>query len=195
MAMIEFALGLPLILAMALGGLEVTNLALAHLRVSQIGLTVADNAARVPTQMDETDIRELFTGASVSGQSLNIATNGRIVLSSLEDNGRTGAQQGQTIAWQRCFGQLNVAPRYGRQGAGANDATLRNGMGDVGQQITSQTGTAVMFVEVTYDYQPLISNALLGTIRIRYETALNVRERTALGITNTTPIPVYNCPA
>jgi hypothetical protein len=193
-AMIEFAYSLPVVLTLALGGLEATNLALAHLRVSQVAMTTADNAARVPTLMDESDIAEVFAGADVTGRSLDFTRHGRVVLSSLQDNGQSGTRQGQTVGWQRCYGQLSVAPAYAREGAGANDATLRSGMGPAGRQITAQPGTAVMFVEVTYDYQPLLAGSVFGPIQIRYETALNVRERTNLGISNTQSRAVASCP-
>ena len=193
-AMVEFAYSLPVVATLALGGLELTNLALAHLRVSQVAMTTADNAARVPTQVDESDINEIFSGALIAGRAIDIGTRGRIIISSLQENGQTGSNQGQTIRWQRCRGSLSVAPSYGRQGAGATNATLRNGMGTAPRRITAQPGTAVMFVEVTYDYESLLTTSLFGPIRIRYETALNVRERDQLGITNSGNIPVNSCP-
>lgn len=192
-AMTEFALSLPVVLALALGGLEVTNIALAHLRVSQIATTTADNAGRVMTQMDETDIDEIFAGADAVGQSIAIDRNGRVVLSSIQDNGRPGNGRGQMIGWQRCKGAKNKAPAYGRENAGRNDASLRDGVGPPGRKIIAPIGSAVMFVEVTYDYQSLITNNLIGPLEIRYESAFPVRERTELGITNTRGRPVKSC--
>lgn len=193
-AYVEFAFALPVVLILALGGLEVTNLALAHLRVSQVAVTTADNAGRVPVQMDETDVDEVFAGAEVVGEAIDLEANGKIVLSSLQDNGKPGNAKGQTIRWQRCFGQKNKAPAYGRQGQGNNDATMANGMGPQGRKIAAQDGTAVMYVEVTYDYKPIAFSALIGPSKeIRYESAFNVRERTQLGITNTKGKPVKTC--
>lgn len=193
LAFTEFAIVLPVLLTLIFYGLEVANLALTHMRVSQISMTVADNAGRVNTAMDELNINEVFSGADLVGTPIDFRPNGRIVLSSLMHNGKSGTTAGQTINWQRCFGSLNVAPAYGRQGDGASNASLRNGLGPTGNRITAAPGTAVMFVEVTYDYQPLISNALLGARQIRYESALNVRERTNQQITNTSGLPLNRC--
>ncbi len=193
-SMVEFALALPIVMMVAAGGLECANVALAHLRVSQIATTTADTSARILTQMDETDIEEAFAGVDVMGNRINFASRGRVVLSSLEPNGQTGANAGQKITYQRCHGSLNVAPRYGRQGAGATNATLRDGLGPTGRKITAGTGTNVMFVEVTYQYQPLIYD-VLNVGQIRYEAAFNVRERTAFGITNLQNRTVRTCPA
>lgn len=193
-SVVEFALALPVVMATAVGGLECANVALAHLRVSQIATTTADTAARVLTQMDETDIAEVFAGVDVMGNRIDFAANGRVVISDLEDNGKTGGTAGQMIRWQRCYGSLNVAPSYGRQGAGTNDATLKTGLGPTGKKIVAGANTAVMFVEVTYDYQPLVYD-ILNVGQIRYEAAFNVRERTSFNITNTTNMTRRTCPA
>ena len=192
-AYLEFALGLPVILVLVLGGLEVTNFALAHLRVSQVAVTTADNAGRVPIQMDETDIDEVFAGADIVGQSIDLKDKGRVVLSSLQDNGKAGSARGQTIKWQRCFGLKAKAPAYGREGKGKSDSSLKDGMGPPGRKIAAQTGTGIMFVEVSYDYDPIAFGKLIGKREIWYESAFNVRDRTELGITNTRGKPLKTC--
>lgn len=192
-ALTEFAFSLPILLALILGGLETANYALAHLRVSQIAMTVADNAGRVDTTIDESNIYEVFAGAELVGRSLDFEQNGRIVLSSLQPNNRTGSSAGQMINWQRCFGDLDVDPAYGTEGTGRYNSTLAAGMGPAGNKIVSAPGTAVMFVEVTYNYQPIVAQRILGDRQIRYESAFNVRERTNQNITNTRSMTVNNC--
>jgi Flp pilus assembly protein TadG len=192
-ALVEFALVLPLFLLIALTGIEYANLAMSHLRVNQIAHLVADNAGRVSGRIDESDINEIFTGATTVGASLSFAANGRIVLSSLQDNGLTGSNHGQMINWQRCTGSLAVNPAYGRQNAGRTNGSLQ-AMGQTGRQITALPGTAVMFVEVSYTYQPLITSSILGARTITYETAFNVRERTENNITNVQNLTVNSCP-
>jgi len=193
-SMVEFALALPLVMMVAAGGLECANVALAHLRVSQIATTTADTSARILTQMDETDIEEAFAGVDVMGNRIDFANRGRVVLSSLEPNIHTDSRAGQQITWQRCHGTLNVAPRYGREGAGAANATLRDGLGPTGRKIIAGSGTNVMFVEVTYQYQPLIYD-ILNVGQIRYEAAFNVRERTSFAISNLQTRTRKLCPA
>ncbi|WP_299327852.1 TadE family protein [Parasphingopyxis sp.] len=194
-ALVEFAFSLPIVLALIFGGLETANFALAHLRVSQIAMTVADNAGRVDTAIDEANIYEVFAGAGLVGQAIDFEPNGRVVLSSLQPNNQTGANEGQMINWQRCMGQLtSVTPSYGLEGKGRTNATLANGMGPAGSEIAAADGTAVMFVEVTYEYQPLIPNMnILGSRQIRYESAFNVRDRTNQDISNTQSLTVNSC--
>ena len=185
MALVEFALSLPLVLALGLGGFELANYALTNLRVNQIALSVADNAGRVITRIDETDVVEVFAGARVTGEPIGFQQNGRVVLSSLQHNGRTGTTAGQMINWQRCWGSLAVAPSYGRQGAGRTNGSLQS-MGRPGRAIASLPNTAVMFVEVSYRYSPLIGG-VLSPQTIRYESAFIVRGRTQNDISNTGP--------
>jgi len=59
-----------------------------------------------------------------------------------------------------------------------------DGLGPTGTKIKSGSGTAVMFVEVAYTYQPLVSNSIFGTKVIRYTSAFNVRERTDQAMKN-----------
>ena len=54
-------------------------------------------------------------------------------------------------------------------------------------------GTAVMFVEVTYDYQPLVSTGFFTAPTIRYESAFNVRGRQNNAISNTQGLTVKSC--
>ena len=192
-ALVEFALTLPIVVVLGLGALETANLALAHLRVSQIAMTVADNAGRVTSAIDEVDIGEVFAGAESVGQAIDFQQNGRVVLSSLQDNMNTNTSlRGPMINWQRCFGSLAVAPSYGFENKGRNDATLRPGMGPTGRKIQALPNTAVMFVEVSYNYQPMVKAVLQPQV-IRYESAFNVRERTLLNITNTSGRAVARC--
>ena len=119
----------------------------------------------------EIDVNEVFTGADEQGRGLDLGTRGRIILSSLERN----TQGGQTIKWQRCFGNLEVASAYGVEGTGATGTDFP-GMGPAGREVTAAAGTAIMFVEVTYEYQPLLFGAWLGPQTIRSTAAFNIRE-------------------
>jgi hypothetical protein len=216
LALTEFAFALPVLLTLGLFGLETANLAMAHLRVSQIAVLTADNAARYRDSIDETDVIELFTGAKMTGNSINFRQNGRIILSSLENNAGT-----QWLRWQRCDGALNIAPSYGRPRTAAaadilNATEIYNtdrqtpssnpsspaqsnipatGMGPTTQRISAQSGTAVMMVEVTYNYQPIIPNTFLSNMQIRYESGFNVRQRTNQSISNLTRTTPRMCNA
>ncbi|HET6523720.1 hypothetical protein [Sphingopyxis sp.] len=176
--MLEMAFAIPFLVLVGFGGLEIANLTLAHTRVSQLGLNTADNAARIAAgsnlaqpEVREVDINEVFAGAERQAASLNFENNGRIILSSLQRND----DGGQTIKWQRCFGNLEVDSDYGVEGIGATGTDFP-GMGPEGREVTAVAGTAIMFVEVTYEYEPLLFGAWLGPQTIRSTAAYNIRE-------------------
>ncbi len=214
LALTEFAYALPVLLTLGLTGMEVAWLTLAHLKVSNIAMMTADNASRVRDSIDETDVNELFTGARLAGASMNFATNGRVILYSVEPN---SANTRQWVRWQRCTGSKSVAPSYGRPmtAAGVNivngteiygtdrttlssnpsspTAATATAVGPTGNQIAAQSGTAVMVAEVIYDYQPLMAGNLLGTLTIRRTAAFNVRQRIDQSIKNASHITPSSC--
>ncbi len=179
LALTEFAFAMPIVLSLGMLGTEVANYTVTHMRISQVAVQLADNASRVGSeevlqarQVTEADITEVFVGAWRLGGGLDILDNGRVVLSSLQQN----SDDGQWIAWQRCMGQKNVASTYGVEGDGAT-GTAFPGMGEPGREITASPGTAVMFVEVFYDYPGLTPfDEIISNKQIRYTAAFNVRD-------------------
>ncbi|WP_233999757.1 TadE/TadG family type IV pilus assembly protein [Porphyrobacter sp. TH134] len=178
LAMVEFAFAAPLVLGMGMFGTDTASLVITHMLVSQIATQTADNASRVGTsnqlsvyEVTEADINETFVGAEKVGENIGIFTRGRIILSSLQRN----AQGGQWIAWQRCRGAKNHPSSYGVQGNGATGTGFA-GMGRAGQEITAAQGTAVMFVEVAYDFDSLTPMNLFDEQQIVYTAVFNVRD-------------------
>lgn len=164
-AMTEFALTLPLLLMAGLWGAELTNMTMVRLRLSQLALQIADNGSRIGDQsvlanrkIYESDINDLLAGAAIQAGSLDLFKNGRVIISSLEVlPGTTGTQY---IHWQRCKGLKKITSAYGSEGAG-KDGSLA-GLGVSGEEAKAGLDDAVIFVELSYDYQPLIANAFAG---------------------------------
>ncbi len=190
LAFIELALSLPMLLGVGLFGLETINLATTHLILSNMASQVANNAGRVRTSIDEADIKEIMLGADMMGKKIKFSANGRVILSSVELN-PTGT--GQWIRWQRCFGSKAVSIHYGAQGTGMNDNTLADGIGPTGRKIFAPGGSAIMFVELVYDYQRLIPFNIYGARTITYLAASGVRERTDQAIKNASNLTPSNC--
>jgi len=178
LAMVEFAFAAPLVLGMGMLGTDTAYLVITHMQVSQIAMQVADNASRVGEQdvltarkVYESDINETFIGAEKLGENIGIFTQGRIIVSSLQRN----ADGGQWIKWQRCRGAKRYDSTYGTQGQGAT-GTGFPGMGVPGRYITAANGTAVMFVEVAYDFRSITPMNLFNNQQIVYTAAFNVRD-------------------
>lgn len=178
LAMVEFAFAAPLVLGMGMLGTDTAYLVITHLQVSQIAMQVADNASRVGEEdtlaarrVYESDIIDTLLGAEKLGENISIFQQGRVIISSLQQN----AQGGQWIAWQRCRGAKNFNSSYGVQGDGATGTSFP-GMGVPGRYITASPGTAVMFVEVAYDFRSITPMNIFNNQQIVYTAAFNVRD-------------------
>lgn len=184
LALIEFAFSLPIFMGLGFYGVEVANLAVTQMKMSQIALNMADNASRIGTLnstlgakvIDESQINDVFQAAAIQAGAAGIYQDGRTVLSSLEVN----AQGGQTIMWQRCKGLLFEDSDYGPQGTGATGTGFA-GMGPPGDKIQASAGTAVMYVELTYIYDPLFGNMFMEEKELRQEAAYTVRDAREIG--------------
>ncbi len=193
--LIEFAYILPFYVVLSFTGMEVAGLAIANARVSQIAMTVADNMSRIAEsvpltapQLREVDINDTLLGARIQGGAgLPLFENGRIIVSSLQQN----SSGRQTILWQRCKGLMNVASAYGVQGATQPNApatTGFQGMGTGASRVQSEANSAIIFVEVSYTYVPLVASSLIGPKVIKKEAAFYVRDdRDLTQIYQTTP--------
>jgi len=216
-AMLEFALGLPLLLGVGLYATETANLALTTMRINQIAQNLADNASRVGDmnsdsikQLREIDINDVLTATRLQGDRFELTTRGRITISSLEQN----SDGVQYLHWQRCIG-LKSGPDYDSSydrthgtmdrddgiGTGSQNAGVKmpNGMGDQDPKVQSPAGSGVMYIEVNYEYRPVVGTAWLpsGSARIHATAAFVVRDRRNFDqIYNPDPAaPRYYCDA
>ena len=200
-AMTEFALSAPLLMTAGLWGVETANQAIVQMRINQIAVLIADNASRIgensllgKAEIYESDINDVLYGAHVQGgDAFEFYDHGRVILSSLEVVPDTENQQ--YIHWQRCMGQLHQLSTYGHAGDGL-DGSLA-GMGPPGEEIVAFDDEAVMFVEVAYVYQPMISSAFTSAGTLKATAAFNVRENRDLTQVYqrdpTKPAPVSTC--
>ncbi|WP_271438692.1 TadE/TadG family type IV pilus assembly protein [Pontixanthobacter luteolus] len=182
-AMTEFALAAPMMLTAGLWGLETANLAVTHMQISQTAMHIADNASRIgdtstltDRKIYETDLNDLLLGSNIqAGEAIDLYEFGRVIISSLEvdPDDPTGTQQ--YIHWQRCKGRMNVNSGYGDEGTGKGDPSF-TGMGPAGQEVIAMEGEAVVFVEVFYEYQPLVTDAFISDRLIKVHSAFNVRD-------------------
>ncbi len=193
-ALTEFAFSLPIVLGIGCWGIETANLALANQRISQIALNLADNTSRMgdmqsdnTSQLREVDINDALNAARLQGEKWQLTQRGRLTVSSLEEHDGK-----QFIHWQRCLGLKSgdvFESRYGKtkpsDGIAAyptdpgTDVTAAGGMGDPGRKVTAPPAAGVMFVEVSYEYSPVISKFWVPNqyARIHYIASFIVRDR------------------
>lgn len=197
LALIEMAFVTPIILLLGLSGAEFANYITVRMRVSQLALRIADDAARMGTgsqlaakKISETDINDLFIGANQQSGGMNLAQRGRVILSDLEPVANPNTSGRFRIVWQRCYGaKTNYTRQYGTAGQ-----TNLTGIGPAGRQVTAQDDNATMFVELYYEYQPLVTAAFLPDLTFTDIASMSVRDRRDLTqIYNSENAPVATC--
>lgn len=183
LALLEFAFSLPILLVLSLSGAELTNYITTRMRISQIALHLADNAARIGSgsqlqakSITEADLNDLLTGAGLQAGELELFNRGRVTISSLEPTANPNTAGTYRIRWQRCRGtRSGQAMTYGR--AGTASGLNMTGIGPTGRQVTAPEGGVTMFVEVYYDYKPLVKTSLSPSSGISEIASMMVRDR------------------
>jgi Flp pilus assembly protein TadG len=183
-ALVEFALVLPILLLLGLTGIEYANWVVTKMQVSQLALQLADNASRMGTAAGggkivyEASIRETFAGLQLQSGSLDLNSKGRAFLSSLEPTDSTAAAPtNYTIRWQRCYGLLTAqTSRFGTQGS-----SKPSGMGAADQLVKPLPQTATMFAEVYYPYTPLFGSIIAPSTFFDETASMVVRDQRVIG--------------
>jgi hypothetical protein len=188
-SLIEFAFSMPIFLTLGMYGTELANMGLTSMQVSQVAMALADNSSRlgqtdnsaVLPSITDPMVNSVTSGAMKQGTTINFQTNGRVILSSLEQTS-TGRQY---IHWQRCKGNFARSSAYGPLNYGLTGTAIA-GLGK--NNIAAPAGQAVMFVEAFYSYKSLFGNMFVRNAVISQEAAFLMRDRRDLtsGIANTT---------
>jgi len=181
-ALTEFAFACPVILTLGLVGLEMSNLAITHMKVSQAAMHIADDASRIgevstlkERKIYEYQIKDLLLGSDLQvGKAIDIYEFGRVIISSQEVDPDDPDEKQQYIHWQRCMGKYTYKSNFGDEGTGKGESNFA-GMGPEGQEVLALPGDAVMFVEVFYEYQPIITDAFVGDPEISVFSSFTVR--------------------
>lgn len=180
-ALTEFAFALPILLLMSLTGAELTNYITTKMRMSQVALHLADNAARIGTgsqlvakTITEADINDLFVGANLQAGELNLQANGRVILTSLEPTASPNSAGTYKIGWRRCYG---AKTSYARKYPSTTQTTGLSGLGPTGREVTAPDNGATMFVEIYYEYRPLVRTSLAPDTSMTEIASMIVRDR------------------
>ncbi len=182
LALTEFAFATPVMLTLGLVGLEMSNLAITHMKISQAAMRIADDASRIgevsslkERKIYEYQINDLLLGSDIqAGGSLDIFEHGRVIVSSQEVDPDDPDEEQQYIHWQRCMGKRMFDSDFGPAGTGKGDPGFK-GMGPKDLEVMALPDSAVMFVEISYEYQPIITDAFVGDREIKVFSSFTVR--------------------
>ncbi|MEC3949811.1 TadE/TadG family type IV pilus assembly protein [Sphingobium sp. HWE2-09] len=173
---VEFALGLPVLIALTMGGAEAANMAYTSQQLGDIATMTADSVGRVKEFINNGTVTDILTAMKTISDRIDLRNRGRIIVSSIQpttDN--SGNVTDQKLRWQRCAGALVKSSAYSStEGAtlGADGIVISST-----RKIAASKDNEMIFVEIYYTYKPLISSAFLGTPQLSAVAAMSVRER------------------
>jgi len=154
-AAIEFALIAPILLALFLGGFELTRYVLIYQKISKTTSSMSDLISRSP-ELYEADIANSFNAVQHLMAPYYTAANVKVIISSVMDDGT-----GNYVNWQRCGGgTLSVQSSLGKQ---ATYITLPTGF-DLG------TNEDTIIAEIFFQYQSVVglkftTNGIIRKVR------------------------------
>ncbi len=154
-ALLEFALFAPLLLAMILSGFELGNFALANNRVQRLASMTADLVAQSGTGKvgaTEAQIYDLFSAIDLTARPFDLRSHGRVVITAVKgtDNDNNGVVENR-ILWQRFDGKyLSASPELG--------CNLTTDLANLPNNRMLPLDEILFHVQVTYEYQPVFSS-------------------------------------
>lgn len=161
LAAVEFALILPLMIAIYFGAIEITNMLVASRRVTSVGYTAADLAAQAAS-ISNADMTDIFAASSAILQPFS-TTPLQIRITSVVAN----ASNIPKVAWSDGYQTSPLA-------VGSN-ITLPAGL--------TTAGSSVIVAEVSYAYSSPISQMVTETIT--FDEVAYLKPRRAVQITRT----------
>lgn len=177
MAAVEFALALPVLVGLTMGGAEAANMAYTSQKLGDIATLSADSISRIRLSISNGDVTDALGGIKILGDPISLRNNGRIIVSSITPVlDSSGNVTNQKLRWQRCSGALVKSSAFATT---ENTNLGAEGIGPAGRKIAATKGSEMIFVEVYYTYKPLISSSFFGTPQMSAYAAMAVRERTA----------------
>jgi TadE-like protein len=199
LAVVEFAVSLPIFMGLTVGGFETSHYAYVHMRLNQLTIDTADGAARMgegevlaSKTIDEAQINDVFAGTIRQGESIllggeheykdpgtgdvTLRGNALIILSSVEPVDDFDEDDPKyRFRWQRCIGTADYfEPEYGT----VDESDEIDGVGPEDRLAVPPDDGAIMFVETHYFFRPLIMNGFtqLGEQTITKTASMVVRD-------------------
>lgn len=156
LAYLEFALILPCLMLLFMGGLEVTRYIQTSQRVDKVTHTIVDLIAQAP-EISTTELDQIMLAVQHIISDDDFAQDGTMIVSCVGFN-----NQGQLIVkWQYTGG--GALPRTSRIGEEDGEATLPEGF------VMDQRDNIIV-AETFYYFEPMVNETFVDTIEF-YRTA------------------------
>ncbi len=150
LAALEFALVLPVLILLVLGGYEGWRMILAGQRADMVAYTLSDLASRLTNGTTEDDLTNMLIGGSMVAKPYDVAKDGRVIISAVD------ASAGRNILWQRCWGTKTLASSLGSEGGTADLSAIT--------RMPTSTDSVFYITEAKLVYTPPFAGVLYDPI-------------------------------
>jgi Flp pilus assembly protein TadG len=151
-AYVEFAMTLPLLLALLLGAIEMTRYILIVQKVEKASVTLSDLVAQ-SKEITTPQLNQLITAAGQIMQPYEFGERGYAIVTSVTRTDPNPAR----VNWQHVGG--GSWTQTSQIGTTGSVATLP-------ANFTVADRENVIFAEVYYQFEPILANYFLGTIQV-----------------------------
>ncbi len=142
-AMVDFALMTPLLVALTMGGIEIGRFALLNQKLSRVATNTSDLVSQAEF-LTEDDVAQVFVASEFSMKPFQLGGDGLIIVTSVSTGDDPNDPQ---INWQRSGGGAAI---IGSQiGSPGGPATLPNGY-------QMKANRNIIISEVYYNYAPFL---------------------------------------
>jgi|CXWL01.1.fsa_nt_gi Flp pilus assembly protein TadG len=145
LAAVEFALALPLLIALTIGSVEVTVYILKTQKLERVSLTLSDLVAQLTT-VSSAQLNQIVPSAGQVMLPYSFSADGYAIISSVTKTGNNSP----VINWQYSSGGT---PQTSKIGVSGGAATLPTGFAMVDKD-------TVIITEVFYNYKPIFSGII-----------------------------------
>ncbi len=173
MAVVEFALLVPLLSLSILMTADAALLMMATQKVARTAATIADLTAQSDAGTSEAQMSDALEAAKILMQPGDLAQDGRVYVSAVQ-GGANGI--GNYILWQRCTGGLTT------EGSALSNSNNRDV--DLPGDIVLDQNQLVIVAEAYLDYTPIFPNSVFKRQTIRQTAVARPRN---LSFTTLTP--------
>ena len=157
-AMVEFALALPILILLSLGGFEVTRHILIQQKISKTVSSMSDLVARSKS-ISTTELDQMFQAVPHLMEPYNKSSDLVVIISSVANYG-----SGPVVTWQQKGGGTKTT---------ASNIGMTGGSASLPAGFTLANNENTIVAEIFYDYKPAVASNIVGASTI-YKVKFNM---------------------
>ncbi|MBY0407902.1 MAG: pilus assembly protein [Rickettsiales bacterium] len=146
LAFLEFAITIPFLMALLLGGVEITRYILITQKVEKVAVTISDVVSQGST-ISTAGLNSIITAAQQVMLPYSFGANGYVIVTSVRQTGAYTVSNPPRVAWQ--YGGGGTWTHSSQIGTPGTAATLPNNM-------TLFDKDNLIVTEVFYNFRPII---------------------------------------